>query len=136
MALTLIKGDSVTIRIDSRTRFGVDLLARLGRTTVTEVISQQIRERLAQALPKCDVDGREVGLLDAVWDEYEQDRMVKLAVHAPDLLSPEEQKLWRVISEDRKYLPKSGRPNFAAIRDNWRLIKDKVKDYEDSAKEP
>jgi len=69
-----------------------------------------------------------------VWDVYEQDRLVKLALIAPDLLTEEEQKIWRVISEDKKYLPSAAKPNFGAIRDGWNRIKDRVRQYEESAK--
>ena len=131
----LKKSENLTIRLDAQTRFGVEIFARIRRRSVSEVVLEELRNRLDKELPRCDINGKKVGLLEAIWDEYEQDRMVKLALHAPQLLTPEERKIWRVISEDRAYLSSSGKPNFAAIRNNWRAIKDKVRDYEKSAQE-
>jgi hypothetical protein len=128
------KGESLTIRIDARSRYGLDLLGRLKRRSVSELVLDEIREVLDKELPKCKVDGKSLGLMDAVWDVFEQDRMVKLALAAPDLLNDEERRLWRVISEDRAYLSKGGTANFAAIRRDWNLIQQKVREYEESAK--
>ena len=107
------KGETLTIRIDTRSRYGLDLLGRLKRRSVSELVLDEIREVINNELPKPEVDGKRVRLMDAVWDVFEQDRMVKLALAAPELLSDYEQKLWRVISEDHAYMPKRGKPNFA-----------------------
>jgi hypothetical protein len=128
------KGETLTIRIDARSRYGLDLLGRLKRRSVSELVLDEIREVIDKELPKPEVDGKRVHLMDAVWDAFEQDRMVKLALAAPELLNDYEQKLWRVISEDHAYLPKRGKPNLAAIRADWSLIKQKVLDYEASVK--
>jgi hypothetical protein len=128
------KDETLTIRIDARSRYGLDLLGRLRRRSVSELVLDEIREVIGRELPKCEVDGKRVGLIEAVWDVFEQDRMVKLALAAPDLLNDDERRLWRVISEDHVYLPKRGKPNLAAIRRNWRLIQQKVREYEESAK--
>lgn len=128
------KGETLTIRIDSRSRYGLDLLGRLKRRSVSELVLAEIREVIERELPKREVEGKRVGLMEAVWDVFEQDRLVKLAQVAPELLNEVEQKVWRVISEDRKYLPKRAAPNFAAIRDDWKVIQRKVREYEDAGK--
>src|SRR5439155_22354877 len=110
------KSETLTIRIDARSRFGLDILGRLKRRSVSELVLDEIREVTQRELPKRTRDGKQVTLMDAVWDVFEQDRIVKLALFAPELLSDDEQKLWRVISEDKTYLPKRDAPNFAAIR--------------------
>lgn len=137
MAVTWIKmkkGETLTIRIDDRSRYALDLLGRLKRRSVSELVLGEIREVIDKELPKPEVDGKRVPLMDAVWDAFEQDRMVKLAMAAPELLNDDEQKLWRVISEDQAYVPKRGKPDFAAIRRDWKLIQQRVSDYEASAK--
>jgi hypothetical protein len=136
MAVTWIrKSENLNIRIDARTRCGLDLLARVSNRSVSEIVLAELRKRLDAELPRRDVDGKQVSLLDVVWDVFEQDRMVKLAVFGPELLTEDEQKMWRVISEDRAYIPKRGTPNYAAIRKDWKTIQSKVREYEESAKE-
>ena len=126
------KDETMTIRIDGRSRYGLDLLGRMKRRSASELVLDEIREVIDKELPKREVGGKRLGLLDVVWDVFEQDRIVKLARAAPELLNDYEQKLWRVISEDRAYLPKRGTPDFAAIRRDWALIQQKVREYEAS----
>jgi len=131
MAVTFNKkSETLTIRIDARSRFGLDILGRLKRRSVSELVLDEIREVMQRELPKHSRGGKQVGLMDAVWDVFEQDRLVKLALYDPQLLTDEEQKLWRVISEDREYLPKRDAPNFAAIRRDWKQIQQRVREYE------
>jgi hypothetical protein len=126
------KTDTLTVRVDPRTRFGLDLLASVTRRSVSDLVLEEIRAMLERELPKRSVGGKRISILDAVWDVFAQDRMVKLALHAPELLSDEEQKVWRVIAEDRAYLPKRTEPDFAAIRRDWNIIQQRVREYEES----
>ena len=105
------------------------------RRSVSELVLEAMGKRFEQDLPRCKIEGKEVSLMQAVWMVFEQDRLVKLALIAPELLTEDEQKIWRVISEDRKYLPKGGDPNYAAIRTDWKVIQHKVRKYEESARE-
>ena len=129
------KNENLTVRIDAQTRHALDLLARTRRGSISDLVVEQVREVTARELPKVTVQGKRVPLMDAVWDVFPQDRLVKLARVAPQLLNDEEQKLWRVISEDRGYWTKASAPDFWMIRRHWKQIQQKVREYEESVSE-
>ena len=125
--------ETLTVRLDGQTRFALELLARAKQQSISNLIVGEMRKLAERELPKRKIGEREYSLYGVVWDVFPQDRLVKLALHAPELLTEDEQKIWRVISEDRTYLPKRDKPDFAAIRKDWNLIQEKVREYEKSS---
>jgi len=130
MPVVFRKDATLTLRIDARTRYALDLLSRVKRRSVSELVVDQLRKLVGEELSSIDVAGTATPLVDAVWDVFAPDRLVKLAMHAPELLTDDEAKVWRVISEDETYLPKRGKPDFASIRRDWVKIQKKVREYE------
>lgn len=98
------KTESVTLRFEQRLRFGLELLSRRQRRKMTSVIEWMVEKQLVDpdnGLMVTDPKtGKPCSLLTLVWDPMEADRLVKLALFDPGLLSFEEQMLWKVISED------------------------------------
>ncbi|MSP44079.1 MAG: hypothetical protein EXR08_12105 [Alphaproteobacteria bacterium] len=87
-----IKTEVVTLRLDPKTKFGLELLARKQYRTLSSVVEWAINNALQheyEGFPE----------LDDLWDVKEADRLVKLAVTRPNLLNYEEQLIWKVISE-------------------------------------
>ena len=123
------KDATLTVRIDARSRYGLDLLSRIKRRSISEIVVSELKEILDKELPASRIEGAEVPLLDAAWDVFGPDRVVKLALYAPELLTEDEQKIWRVISENQSYVPRRGKPDFAAIRRDWMRIQKKVREY-------
>jgi predicted transcriptional regulator len=107
----------VSIRFDRKQRFALDVLARKRRQTVTSVIEWALQ----QAIEKSP-DLRSM-LID-VWDPDEADRFVKIAQQQRELLSFDEERLWKAIQEDPN-LCRRGSPNLPAIREAWEDLKTK-----------
>jgi hypothetical protein len=103
----LHRSETVTIRLDPKLRYLAELAARKQRRTVSSFIEWAIES----ALNKIVVDERydrgmekifEVTLGDeseALWDTDEADRLAKLGLHHPELLTYGEQVLWKLVKE-------------------------------------
>lgn len=91
---------SVSLRIDPKTKYLVDLLAREQKRTITGVIEWAI-ERAAGQISFKD---REYGLdttflveLESLWSTDESLRVVRLALAKPSLLDYDELRVWETI---------------------------------------
>lgn len=85
------KTDALTLRLDPRAKFLIELMSRLGHQTITGVIESAI-SRLANDR-KVGLGGQDVALTVAsemIWSPVESERVVNLALHAPALLNHEE----------------------------------------------
>jgi len=67
--------------------------------------------------------GKPESIMDRVWDPDDADRLVKLSMYFPRLLSFEEEKLMKAVRENPRLWPAKGGPNFRAIRDEWDDLK-------------
>ncbi len=75
------KTNSITIRIESKLRYGLELLARKQRRTLSSVIECAVARSIIEG-----------GInLSELWDVDEADRLHKLLELQPDLLTYDEQ---------------------------------------------
>jgi predicted transcriptional regulator len=89
----LSRSEVVTVRLDPKLRFAAELAARKQRRTLSSFIEWAIEE----AVNRTEVtDSENVNYVMAqVWDVEEADRFVKLALNFPELLTFDEERLWR-----------------------------------------
>ncbi len=123
------KTESVTIRLNPRLRFGLELLARKQRRSTTSVIEWAID----QALEREDfsINNESASGVDAtnnIWDVFDSDRLVKLAIYYPQLLTYEEEVTWKIIREIKEFWYGNGDYyedgcDFQTIRKFWPEIK-------------
>lgn len=97
----------ISVRLPARLRYGVELISRLNREPMTDVIVRAIDQGMTAEhggllvdLPGEDLP---VNLLPKVWDEREGVRLVKLALVYPVLLTAAEKALWARIREEPRY---------------------------------
>jgi hypothetical protein len=97
----LARTETVTVRLDSKLRYLAELAARVQRRTVSSFIEWAIQASLAQVKFSDTKDGtRSVAdESENLWDVDEADRFVKLAFHHPNLMTYEEQVLWKTIQK-------------------------------------
>src|SRR5438309_11403225 len=93
------RSETVTVRLDPKLRYLTELAARKQRRTASSFIEWAIE----QALSQVELDDKthdtvtsEAGLL---WDTDEAERLVKLGLCYPALLTYDEQLLWKLIRE-------------------------------------
>lgn len=130
----LSRSQIVTVRLDPKLKFAAELAARKQRRTISSFIEWAIELAIRQV----DVAPSEehVTTVDEavmnVWDVEEPDRMVKLAAYYPQLLSYEEEKIWKIIREYQPFWDGSGIKlgadviNIDLLRCNWETLQNIV----------
>ena len=120
----------VTLRLDPRLRYLTDLAARIQRRTTSGFIEWAIEEAIGKLEMLVDEENNRVYTLADesfwLWDVDEPDRLVKLAERHPNLLTHDEQLLWKVITEaqflyNKDYIDPTGAPR--VIRLDVRLVR-------------
>ncbi|MCY1277529.1 hypothetical protein D9M68_345730 [compost metagenome] len=144
---------SVSLRIDPRIKYGIDLAARIQKRTVTGVVEWAVERALADVqLPKSVIaehDGSDAptdlasNLDDRLWSSNEGVRLVLLAYRYPSLLSYEETRIWETIKLSPplwRRLPRSAEgcspwenAKLSVIADKWPAIIDIVESRKDVA---
>lgn len=105
----LARSETVTVRLDPKLRYLAELAARKHRRTVSSYIEWAVEESLSRVyLREESGDSRDdyqraisIGAMaDGLWDVDEADRLAKLAMQFPELLTHEEQVLWKLVREN------------------------------------
>ncbi len=112
-------------------RFGLDVMSRLHRTSVPDVVAQAIRDafdfEVARSLdfpPAASGGPRK--LLNLLWAAEPSERFANLGFHCPELMTSGESRLWAVIKADPRFWHAQGdRSPDGLLRDALAL------DYED-----
>jgi len=97
----------MSIRMPDKTKFGLELTARLYNETIADVLVRAANAEMSSENGGLFVDlpGEEmpVFLLPRIWDERECARIVKLAMVYPKLLKRSEQMAWAMVRDNDKY---------------------------------
>lgn len=105
------RGAVLNVRVPARLKFGLDLIARRYKESVSDAIIRALNDSLTTENGGLlvHVAGAEhaVDLLKLVWDENEVLRTVKLALIYPDLLNRTEELVWAAVRADDKYWAKA-----------------------------
>jgi hypothetical protein len=101
----LTRSETVTVRLDPKLRYLAELAARKQRRTLSSFIEWAIEDSLNrvdiyQGSGYNDDHSRTVlEEINQLWDVDEADRFCKLAINYPDLLTHDEQRIWKLIKE-------------------------------------
>jgi hypothetical protein len=87
MATPLKPVSNITLRLDVQTRYRLELLSRQQRRSQTSVIEHLIQQESASAFAD----------FQSLWATDEPERVVRLAVFKPDLMTFDESAIWTVI---------------------------------------
>lgn len=118
------KTEVLSIRIDPRVKYGLELLARLQRRSTTGVVEWAIQEAFGRELfDPGDNDGHPTKLdeeLDRLWQINEIERLVALALRRPQLLTFEESRAWKVLKDTAAFWKHQRYPDFDAF--HWKDV--------------
>ena len=136
---TTSRSKVVGVRLDPKLRYLTELAARKQRRSLSSFIEWAVEETLKrEVIRETDVNrsciAEEAGEL---WDVDEADRFAKLAFRYPELLTHDEQLIWKLVREnghlwDGRFASITNRWvweteefyfNFARLRENWDLFK-------------
>jgi len=108
------KTEVVTLRLDPRTKFGLELLAKKQYRTLSSVVEWSINNALSTEIPD----------IDFIWDVSEVDRFLNMVKRAPTLLNYEEQLVLKVINDSYKCWDTDNESlDRIYIKENYGLIK-------------
>jgi hypothetical protein len=77
--------DSITVRLNARTRFGLELMKRRHHETLTKTLIRILEKEIER-------DSSIEQILEKTWDVNEETRIKKLAKYYPELLIFEEER--------------------------------------------
>ena len=127
----LSRSQTVTVRLDPKLRYLAELAARKQRRTLSSFIEWAIEESLNRVVL---YEGGEYSGDDSIsvaedtsrlWDVDEAERFARLAICYDDLLTHEEQVLWKVI-KDSGLMWEGGYNNGSAWEWHWDRLEREV----------
>lgn len=98
----LTRSEITTVRLDPKLKYLAELAARKQRRTLSSFIEWSIEESLRR-FPIQEGDGWDQSFMaeaEKLWDVDEADRLAKLALNYPELLTHEEQLIWKLVKEN------------------------------------
>lgn len=128
----LMRSQIVSVRLDPRLRYLAEIAALKQRRTLSSFIEWAVEQALQNVVLRED-GARMTTVADAtdvLWDVDSADRFVRLAIHYPELLNHDQQRLWKLVRETdalwtRRSGPASRRAmspddlNLPRVRKNW-----------------
>lgn len=106
------KTETLAVRIDAKEKYGLEILSRIQRRSLTSLveytINQKLREYLVITEPQQSSFFKnktyEPGcVLDDIWSDDEVMRLVLLLDFAPQLLTFEESLIWKLVKDNAIY---------------------------------
>lgn len=137
----LSRSETVTVRLDPKLRYLAELAARKQRRTLSSFIEWAIkdiaeREILYEGSGYDGDNDRTIGNeASYLWDVDDADRFAKLALRYPELLTHEEQVIWKLIRENGyfwygdwhdgifEWRVEEGSFIFERLREHWETVK-------------
>lgn len=96
----LSRSETVTVRLDPKLRYLAELAARRQRRTLSSYIEWAIENNLQHIGLTANEDVSLADEAEGLWDVDEADRFARLALRHPELLTHEEQVLWKLVREN------------------------------------
>ena len=121
----LSRSETVTVRLDPKLRYLAELAAKKQRRTLSSYIEWAIEESLKLVTIDEDKtfggqnDTKVADVANSLWDVDDSDRFAKLAIRYPEMLTHEEQTLWKFIRENGSLW--KGRYDKTSSEWTWRI---------------
>jgi hypothetical protein len=99
------RSEIVTVRLDPKLKYLAELAARKQRRPLSSYIEWAVERSLAEVILREEWNEEKVAVRDAeriynLWDLDEPDRVIRLALYFPDLLTHDEQLVWKLVREN------------------------------------
>ena len=124
----LARSEITTVRLDPKLKYLAELAARKQRRTLSSFIEWAIEDTLGRIELADGFEG--VTFLSQgphLWDVDEADRFAKLALHFPELLTHDEQVLWKLVKECGYLWKGSFKPTWTWVVAEQTLILDRLR---------
>lgn len=131
------KTEALTLRLDPRMKFQIELLSRIWHQSITGVIETAVERVTSEMKVSKDGDLTVARLAWQAWSPDDAEHLVRMAVLAPHLMTHEETCIWAAIEaadEDcffrywisEKGVIKSARVRTKVIKRAWPLLMDRA----------
>ena len=136
------RSEVVTVRLDPKLKYLAELAARKHRRPLSSFIEWAVEESLSKVVLK-ESNAGSISVADAermlnLWDLDEPDRIVRLAINFPDLLTLEEQMIWKLVRENGSLWRGSyegGDREWEWKLDNESIVWDNIREHWDDFRE-
>lgn len=129
----LARSEITTVRLDPKLKYLAELAARKHRRTLSSYIEWAVERSLREVNLYEGLNGKGGELAYSVadqaellWDVDESERFVRLAISYPDLLTHEEQEMWKLLSDSALLAPAKRRDNDGSVVWNRSILEDTV----------
>jgi hypothetical protein len=132
------RSEIVTVRLDPKLRYGVELASRKHRRTASSFIEWAVEQVLQQVIVR-DHRGEDATIAEAhklSWDVDEPDRLINLALYYPELLTHDEERVWKLILDHSAFWRTKAEPSAlpkrhpldslldrSLVRQHWQTLK-------------
>lgn len=110
---------TLSLRLDPRSKYLIDLLARHQKRTITGVIEWAVERAGAEAIFDNDRGTSFLDVIDLLWSTDESVRLANLAIARPDLLTYDELRIWETIKASPALWNTSGQLSYSTLQKEW-----------------
>ena len=110
---------NMTLRLDPRSKYLIDLLARQQKRTITGVIEWAVERAGTEAIFDNERGTNFLEVIDSLWSTDESVRLANLALTRPDLLDYDELRIWETIRMSPGFWGASGDILFSVLQKEW-----------------
>jgi len=96
----LSRSETVSVRLDPKLRYLAELAARRQRRSLSSYIEWAIEDSLKHCALDLNSGQVVADEAEALWDVDEADRFARLALRHPELLTHDEQVLWKLVRDN------------------------------------
>lgn len=127
----LARSEITTVRLDPKLRYLAELAARKQRRTLSSFIEWSIEDSLGR-LPIREWDGGEITFqerAEELWDVDEADRFAKLAFSFPELMTHDEQVMWKLVKENGFFWRGKYNPEWEWVVQDRSLMAERLREH-------
>jgi hypothetical protein len=128
----LTRSETVTVRLDPKLRYLADLAARKHRRTLSSFIEWAVEASLrgVKLYQGSGYNGDDDITVDdessQLWDVDDSERFARLAIKYPELLTHQEQEIWKLLQDSGLFLSARFRDSNGMVFWDWAILEDMV----------
>lgn len=120
---------TLSLRLDPRSKYLIDLLARQQKRTITGVIEWAVERAGAETTFDSDHGISFLEVIDSLWSTDESVRLANLALARPDLLDYDELRIWETIKASPDLWDHAGQLMFSLLQTEWEHLLEHVEQH-------
>ncbi|KOG92625.1 hypothetical protein [Aeromonas caviae] len=120
---------NLSLRLDPRSKYLIDLLARQQKRTITGVIEWAVERAGTEAIFDTERGENFLEVIDGLWSTDESIRLANLALARPDLLDYDELRIWETIKASPDLWSTDGQLMYSTLQEEWDNLLEHVEQH-------